>query len=158
MGTISDRVKQNMAMLYQFKETEFNNILSYLIEQETLSPGVATALAQDFQRRQSSLKDRRNTLGRLRQTGLEGNQQLLVEIEKLKGTIGVARAKSITDVSIAKADLEKVFQEDLTGASTEASLAYTTATGTSKRFGKDRSRRWRDGLHKGCYRFCCKAF
>ena len=131
MGTISDRVKQNMAMLYQFKETEFNNILSYLIEQETLSPGVATALAQDFQRRQSSLKDRRNTLGRLRQTGLEGNQQLLVEIEKLKGTIGVARARNITEVSVAKSALEEAFQKDLTGAGTEATQAYIAATGTT---------------------------
>ena len=130
MGSYADRLRANMTMLYQFKEAEFNNILTYLVEQEKIQPGLATALAQDFQRRQSSIKDRRNALARLRQSGLEADANLLTEIEKMKGEMSVARARNITEVSVARAGLEDTFRENLSSANTDGAVAFGRAVET----------------------------
>jgi hypothetical protein len=133
MSTFAEKIRADMGMLYSFKEAEFNNILNYLIQQETLQPGIATALVQDIQRQQSAIKQRRMDLAEIRQSGLAGDQSLMVAIEKIKGDIAVGRMTAVTDVNKVKAKLEEQYSKDDRAADTKATQAFTGATDPSSR-------------------------
>lgn len=132
MATNAQYLAANLANHYNFKQQQFNNILKYLVSQESITPGASTALIEDIQRQQSALKERRLALSRLRQSGLLADKELIVELEKIKGDLKEVTARGITDVATAKAQLQKVFTDELRDEEAQGRSQFGSATTTSQ--------------------------
>ncbi|MHA2243119.1 MAG: hypothetical protein ACXACE_16080, partial [Candidatus Thorarchaeota archaeon] len=132
MATNAQYLAANLANHYNFKQQQFNNILKYLVSQESITPGASTALIEDIQRQQSALKERRLALSRLRQSGLLADKELIVELEKIKGDLKEVTARGITDVATARAQLQKVFTDELEGEEAQGRSQFGSATNTAQ--------------------------
>ena len=127
MASNAQYLAANLRNHYQFKQQQFNSILKYLVSQESITPGASTALIQDIQRQQSALKERRLALSRLRQSGLLADKDLIVEIAKIKSDLQSVTARGITDVATAKANLNKIFEDELRDEQSQGTSQFTTA-------------------------------
>jgi len=132
MATNAQYLAANLANHYNFKQQQFNQILQYLVSQESITPGASTALIEDIQRQQSALKERRLALSRLRQSGLLADKELIVELEKIKSDLKEVTARGITDVNVAKANLEKAFQSELADEEAQGQSQFNRATNAQK--------------------------
>jgi len=132
MATNAQYLAANLANHYNFKQQQFNNILKYLVSQESITPGASTALIEDIQRQQSALKERRLALSRLRQSGLLADKELIVELEKIKSDLKEVTARGITDVNVAKANLERTFQSELADEEAQGQSQFNRAVNAPK--------------------------
>ena len=132
MASNAQYLAANLNNHYLFKQQQFNSILKYLVSQESITPGASTALIEDIQRQQSALKERRLALSRLRQSGLLADKELIVELEKIKGDLKSVTAKGITDVATAKANLNKVFEDELNDEQSQGRSQYNSAVTAPK--------------------------
>jgi len=126
MATGAELFRQNADLIYSTYRTEFNNILGFLIEQEQVSPGTMTAMIDDIARQETSIREGRLELERLRRAGQKEDASLMQALKEVEMRGATAYMQAQTQASIARGDLRTALSKEMMSQKEKGTSAFTS--------------------------------
>ena len=132
MATGAELFRQNADLIYSTYRTEFNNILGFLIEQEQVSPGTMTAMIDDIARQETSIREGRLELERLRRAGQKEDASLMQALKEVEMRGATAYMQAQTQASIARGDLRTALSKEMMSQKEKGTSAFTSQTNSKE--------------------------
>lgn len=126
MPSGADTFKRSVGGIVDTYNSRYNQILSYLVNQEQINPGALTALIDQIRSNEISIQRERDAISRLQLAGMEADDSFLQAISKARLDLDKTVFSKQAEASIERGKLRTTFVEEKNSQKTTGAGAIPT--------------------------------